>query len=125
VLLYNICPFDGSSREDTRGGKKSLKRFIRPERRIQNDCTYPPLNAPTGFRAGNAAAASASLCEEVWKLRVVRRAAEEEIARIAGDSMRDAIAVGVGVGVGGIKLVVECETCFKLNRWDFLVVCAI
>jgi hypothetical protein len=39
--------------------------------------------------------------------------------------MRDAIAVGVGVGVGGIKLVVECETCFKLNRWDFLVVCAI
>jgi hypothetical protein len=119
MLLYNICPFDGSSREDTRGSKKSPKGFIRPERRIQDDCTYPPLNAPTGFRAGNAAAASASLCEEVWKLRVVRRAAEEEIARIAGDSMRAAIVVC------GIKLVVECETCFKLNRWGFLVVCAI
>jgi hypothetical protein len=33
--------------------------------------------------------------------------------------MRDAIVVG------GIKLVVEYETCFKLNRWGFLVVCAI
>jgi hypothetical protein len=117
MLLYNICPLDGSSREDTAGhGRKRgaakrapRKGLIRPERRIQNYCTYPPLNAPTGFRAGNAAAASASLCEEVWKLRDVRRAAEGEIARIAGDSMRDAIVVG------GIKLVVENETYFKVN----------
>jgi hypothetical protein len=111
MLLYNICPFDSSSKEDTAHSKKSSNGLIRPERRIPNDCTYPPLNAPTGFRAGNAAAASASLCEEVWKLRrVVRRATEGEVARIAGDSMRDAIVVG------GIKLVVEYETCFKVNR---------
>ena len=120
MLLYNICPFDGSSREERGAAKRAPRKgLIRPERRVQKDCTYPPLNAPTGFRAGNAAAASASLCEEVWKLRVVRRAAEEERAWIAGDSIRDAIVVG------GIKLVVEYETFFKPNRWNFLVVCAI
>jgi hypothetical protein len=96
--------FRGSSREDTGCSNKSPKGLIWLETRIQNDCTYPPLNAPTGFRDGNAAAASASLCEEVWKLRVARKAAEGEKARIAGDSMRDAIVVGVGVGVRGSSL---------------------
>lgn len=55
--------------------------------------TNPPLNAPTGFRTGNGVTTSASLLDEVWKLLVVRRAAEgvEMAVRIEGSSIRDAI----------------------------------
>ena len=57
------------------------------------DRTHPPLNAPTGFRTGRGTA-SASLREDVWKLRVVRRVAEGSIvARIAGARIRDAMVV--------------------------------
>lgn len=52
--------------------------------------TYPPLKAPTGLRTGSTT--SAILREEVWKLRVVRRAEEgEERERMAGERMRAAI----------------------------------
>lgn len=54
--------------------------------------TYPPLNAPTGFRTGNGVTTSASLLDEVWKLLAVRRAADGVArAHIAGESIRDAI----------------------------------
>ena len=67
--------------------------------RIEISCTHPPLNAPTGFLTGKGAATSASLREDVWKLRVARIAVEgEERARIDGDRIRDAMAFLVTSG---------------------------
>ena len=54
--------------------------------------TNPPRKAPTGFRTGKGVA-SANLRDEVWKLRDVRRAADdEEIRRVDGKRIRDAMA---------------------------------
>ncbi len=54
--------------------------------------TYPPLNAPTGFRTGNGET-SANLRGEVWKLRVAFNVAAGVDKRMAGLRMRVAIAV--------------------------------
>lgn len=60
---------------------------------IFENVTDPPLKAPTGFRTGKVAAASASRVE-VWKRRTVRsEACGDDIARIAGESNRDAMTV--------------------------------
>lgn len=73
---------------------KSLPDHLTPPGRMDLNTTYPPLKAPTGFRTGNGVTTSASLLDDVWKLLVVRRAAEGVArARMAGDSMRDAIVL--------------------------------
>lgn len=77
-----------SSRSPQRVYHRALEDWERGTRQ-----TDPPLKAPTGFLAGNGVA-SASLRVDVWKLRVVRRAAEGvEMARMAGDRMREVIVV--------------------------------
>jgi hypothetical protein len=55
---------------------------------LEQSRTYPPLNAPTGFRTGNCTA-SASLWEEV-KFRITDG---EERLRIAGLRRREYIVV--------------------------------
>jgi len=58
---------------------------------------YPLRKAPTGFRTGNAAAAS-SLRGELWKFRRAREGVEitrEEVRR-AGERMREAIVADEG-----------------------------
>jgi hypothetical protein len=55
--------------------------------------TYPPRNAPIGFRAGMGAAAPSSKRREVWKLRAgVRRAGASDRAPV--ERVRAAISVG-------------------------------
>ena len=70
------------------------------------DKTDPPLNAPTGFRAGNGVA-SANLSEDVWKLRVAMRAegTKLEERRVAAGKSLDAI-----IEYGEVQFLSKCPS---------------
>lgn len=86
--------------------------------------TYPPRNAPTGFRRGTAVAEAAAISmrkDEVWKLRTARNEGKEDAgradrARKDGAKTREAIGLD-GQRVKRVKRGRLNDAMLKAGRW--------